>query len=142
MDNHIFRSAFNGFNRQDVAAYIEKSQKEAAERAAELETQLEALRKSEEALRAELEKCEQELNWKRTTTYTVLKKLCDRGIFAMSDRMITVLITRDEFRAMQSEQFVEDAFQGSLPAFLAAFTTRKALTEEEVEKIRALIDAF
>ena len=92
--------------------------------------------------RALVEKCEQELNWKRTTTYTVLKKLCDRGIFAMSDRMITVLITRDEFHAMQSEQFVEDAFQGSLPAFLAAFTTRKALTEEEVKQIRALIDAF
>ena len=86
--------------------------------------------------------CEQQLNWKRTTTYTVLKKLCDRGLFEMHDRKVTVLIARDEFHAMQSEQFVEDAFQGSLPAFIAAFTTRKALTEEEVEQIRALIDAF
>lgn len=92
--------------------------------------------------RALVEKCEQELNWKRTTTYTVLKKLCDRGIFDMHDRQITVLITRDEFHAIQSEQFVEDAFQGSLPAFLAAFTARKALTAEEVEQIRALIDSF
>ena len=89
-----------------------------------------------------VEKSQQEVNWKRTTTYTVLKKLCDRGIFAMSDRMITVLIGKDEFHAIQSEQFVEDAFRGSLPAFLAAFTTRKTLTEEEVEQIRSLIDSF
>ena len=92
--------------------------------------------------RALVEKCEQELNWKRTTTYTVLKKLCERGIFDMHDRMITVLIDRDEFHAIQSEQFVENAFKGSLPAFLAAFTARKALTAEEVEQIRALIDSF
>ena len=60
MDNHIFRSSLNGFNRQDVTAYIEKSQREAAERVAELETQIELLRKSEEKVRSELEKCTQE----------------------------------------------------------------------------------
>ena len=66
--------------------------------------------------------CAKELNWKRTTTYTVLKKLCDRGIFVTKDRVVTALISKDEFYAIQSEQFVDDNFEGSLPAFVAAFT--------------------
>ena len=86
--------------------------------------------------------CEKQLNWKRTTTYTVLKKLCDRGIFATKDHMITVLLSKDDFHAMQSEHFVEQTFCGSLPAFLAAFTTRKPLTPEDVEEIKKLLDAF
>lgn len=83
--------------------------------------------------------CEQELNWKRTTTYTVLKKLCDRGIFVTKDHMITALLSKDEFHAIQSEHFVDQNFQGSLPAFLAAFTTRKTPTAEELEEIRKLL---
>ena len=86
-----------------------------------------------------VELCEKELKWKRTTTYTVLKKLCDRGIFATKDHMITALLSRDEFHAMQSEHFVEQSFQGSLPAFLAAFTTRKTPTAEELEEIKELL---
>ena len=86
-----------------------------------------------------VEICEKELNWKRTTTYTVLKKLCDRQIFAVQDRMVTVLISKQEFHAMQSEDFVERSFSGSLPAFLAAFTTRKTLTAEELEEIGKLL---
>lgn len=84
--------------------------------------------------------CEKELNWKKSTTYTVLKKLCERGIFQNNDGVVTSLLTKDEFNAVQSEQFVEDTFEGSLPAFLAAFTSRKQLSAEEVEEIRRLID--
>ena len=84
--------------------------------------------------------CEKELNWKKSTTYTVLKKLCERGIFQNNDGIVTSLLTKDEFNAVQSEQFVEDTFEGSLPAFLAAFTSRKALSKDEVEEIRRLID--
>ena len=84
--------------------------------------------------------CEKELNWKKSTTYTVLKKLCERGIFQNKEGVVTSLLTRDEFNAVQSEQFVEDTFEGSLPAFLAAFTSRKPLLKEEVEEIRRLIE--
>ena len=84
--------------------------------------------------------CEKELNWKKSTTYTVLKKLCERGIFQNKDGVVTSLVTRDEFNAVQSEKFVEDTFEGSLPAFLAAFTSRKTLSKEDVEEIRRLID--
>ena len=86
--------------------------------------------------------CQQELNWKRTTTYTVLKKLCDRGIFSMKDSIITVLLTKDEFHAIQSEQFVQDNFHGSLPAFIAAFTTRKIPTPAELAEITEMIHQY
>ena len=84
--------------------------------------------------------CAEELNWKRTTTYTVLKKLCEREIFKTEKGLVTVLVTRDEFYAMRSEQFVEKEFDGSLPAFIAAFTTRKKLTAEEIDEIHKLVD--
>lgn len=86
--------------------------------------------------------CQQELNWKRTTTYTVLKKLCDRGIFSMDNRTVTALISRDEFYAIQSEKFVEETFEGSLPAFIAAFASRKKPSAEELDQIRQMIDRF
>ena len=89
-----------------------------------------------------VELCQRELNWKRTTTYTVLKKLCDRGIFATENSVITVKLTREEFYAIQSEQFVESAFQGSLPAFLAAFARRKSLSPAEIAEIRRMIDHY
>lgn len=86
--------------------------------------------------------CEKELNWKRTTTYTVLKKLCARGIFETKDHTITVLLPKNEFHALQSEQFVNENFEGSLPAFIAAFTARKTLSPEELAQIRALIESY
>ena len=86
--------------------------------------------------------CQEELNWKRTTTYTVLKKLCDRGIFAMNNRMVTALMSEEEFRALRGEQFVEHNYNGSLPAFIAAFTSRKKVTKEEMEEIKKLIESF
>lgn len=84
--------------------------------------------------------CQQELNWKKPTTYTVLRKLCERGIFQNVDGTVSSVISRQEFFAMQSEKFVEETFDGSLPAFLAAFTTRKTLSAQEAEEIRRMID--
>ncbi len=86
--------------------------------------------------------CAQELNWKKPTTYTVLRKLCERGLFQNNDGIVSVLISRDEFHAMQSQRFVEETFDGSLPAFLAAFTTRKPLSAKEVAQIRQMIDTY
>ena len=86
--------------------------------------------------------CSKELEWKKSTTYTVLKKLCERGIFQNNGGIVTSQIGRDEFFAMQSEKFVDETFAGSLPAFLAAFTTRKNLSTEEIAQIRAMIDGF
>lgn len=85
---------------------------------------------------------EEELNWKRTTTYTVLKRLSERGIFQNKNGTVTSLISREEFYSLQSEKFVEETFHGSLPAFLAAFTKRKELTRDEVAEIRRLIDSY
>ena len=79
------------------------------------------------------------LNWKKTTTYTVLKRLCEKGIFQTNSSVVTSLLSRDEFYSLQSEKFVEDTFDGSLPAFLAAFTARKSLTKEEVAELRRMI---
>ena len=83
---------------------------------------------------------ERELNWKKSTTYTVLKRLCERGIFQNQGGIVTSLISRADFYAVRSEKFVEETFSGSLPAFLAAFTTRKKLSEEEIAELQALVD--
>lgn len=85
---------------------------------------------------------EQELSWKPTTSYTVLKRLCERGIFQNQKGTVISLISRDEFYALQSEQFVEETFDGSLPAFLTAFGSRKKMTEAEVEELKKIIDGF
>ena len=86
--------------------------------------------------------CAKELEWKKSTTYTVLKKLCDRGIFQNQGGIVTSRISRQDFFAMQSEKFVEETFAGSLPAFLAAFTKRKPLSQQEIAEIRRMIDSF
>ena len=79
-----------------------------------------------------------ELGWKKSTTYTVLKKLCDRGIFQNQGGIVTSRISRQDFFAMQSEKFVEETFAG----FLAAFTQRKPLSQQEIAEIRRMIDSF
>lgn len=89
---------------------------------------------------AELAK--QRLNWKRTTTYTILKRLCDRGLFQNNAGTVTSLVSREEFNARRSEQFVEDTFQGSLPAFLAAFGSRKKLSDAEIDELQKVIDSM
>ena len=96
--------------------------------------------------------CEKELRWKRTTTYTVLKRLSDRGIFQKDGKIVSVKIPRDgkivsvkiprdRFYSMQSENYVDRAFNGSLPKFLAAFTSERRLSREEAEELKRLIDS-
>ena len=84
--------------------------------------------------------CETELKWKKSTTYTVLRRLYERGLFQNLDGTVTSIISREEFYAMQSEQFVEETFHGSLPGFLAAFTKRRKLSEKEIDALQDLID--
>ena len=86
--------------------------------------------------------CAAELGWKKSTTYTVLKKLCGRGLFENDGGVVRVRTTREEYDSAQSAQFVDEAFSGSLPAFLAAFTAGKTLSPREAEEIRQMIDAF
>ena len=82
---------------------------------------------------------EEKLNWKKSTTYTVLKRLCERGILQNEGGTVSALVTREEYEAAQSENFVEEAFHGSLPAFLTAFTRRRKLSESEIAELEALI---
>lgn len=88
------------------------------------------------------ELAQERLNWKRTTTYTVLKRLCDRGLFQNTGGEVTSQVSREEFYARQSEQFVDSTFQGSLPAFLAAFSSRKKLSDSEIDELQRLIDSM
>ena len=83
-----------------------------------------------------------EFGWKKTTSHTVLKRLCERGLFQNINGMVTSLISREEYFARHSEVYVEETFGGSLPAFLAAFGTRKKLSEQEVEELKKLIDGM
>lgn len=85
-------------------------------------------------------KAEEVLNWKKTTSFTVLKRLCERGIFQNQGGMVTSLISREEFFARHSEAYVQETFGGSLPAFLAAFSTRRKLTEKEIDEMKDLIE--
>ena len=84
--------------------------------------------------------CERELSWKKSTTYTILRRLCERGIFLNHKGTVTSLISKDEFHALQSQKFVEETFEGSLPKFLAAFSTRKKLSDDEINEMQKLID--
>ena len=83
-----------------------------------------------------------ELEWKKSTTYTVLRKLCGRGIFRNENGTVTSCISKEEFYAKQSNQYVEEEFGGSLPAFLAAFTSGKKLSKKEADEIRKMIDGM
>ncbi len=86
--------------------------------------------------------CEKELEWKKTTTFTVLKRLTDKGLFQNEGGTVTVRITREEYDAARSRHFVAESFQGSLPAFLAAFTSGKPLSDKEVAALRAFVAQY
>lgn len=86
--------------------------------------------------------CEKELNWKKPTTYTVLRKLCEKGLLQNVNGTVTSVISREDFYSAKSEQFVENTFDGSLPAFIASFISHKNLTVKEAEEIQKMIDAF
>ncbi len=87
-----------------------------------------------------VKRCEEALCWKRTTTYTVLKKLCEKGFFHMEDSTVTACISKEDYKAEQSEKFVEDTFEGSLPAFLTSFVRRKKLSEKEMDELQKVIE--
>ncbi len=84
--------------------------------------------------------CEKELSWKKSTTYTILRRLCERGIFRNRDGTVTSRISKQEFNAMQSEKFLEETFDGSLPQFITAFAMRKKLSNKEIDVLQKFID--
>ena len=86
--------------------------------------------------------CEERLSWKKSTTYTVLRKLCERGIFQNVDGTVTSILSKKEVQVAQSEQFLSENFGGSLPAFIAAFTSKNKLTRKEILEISKLIDTI
>lgn len=86
--------------------------------------------------------CERELNWKKPTTYTVLRKLCEKGLLQNENGIVTSRVSREAFCSAKSEQIVSESFEGSLPAFVAAFISHKRLTAQEAEEIQKMIDAF
>ena len=89
-----------------------------------------------------VKRCAQELEWKKSTTYTVLKKLCDRGLFQNQGGTVTALISRQDFYARQSQRFVADNFGGSLPAFFAAFASGGKLSNQDLADIRRMLEEF
>lgn len=86
------------------------------------------------------ELAEAELGWKRSTTYTILKRLCGRGLFQNQGGTVSSRVSKAEFQALQSERFVEETFDGSLPTFLAAFSTRKKLSDTEIDELQRIIE--
>lgn len=87
------------------------------------------------------ELCSVSFNWKRTTTYTMLRRLCERRLFQNNGGMVSSLMSKNEFGAAQGEEFLNASFNGSLPQFLAAFTRRKQLSQKEIQEIQTLINA-
>ncbi len=84
--------------------------------------------------------CEKEFEWKKSTTYTMLRRLCQREIFQNVDGVVTAIMSQQEFDALQSEKFVEEKFSGSLPRFLAAFTMHNRLSEKDIKELTQLIE--
>lgn len=92
---------------------------------------------------SELAKYSEELfHWKKSTTYTVLKRLCQKGLFCNNKGIVSSVVSKSDFYAVQSERFVEETFAGSLPAFLAAFTAKKHLTSEDIASLRKMIEEY
>lgn len=86
--------------------------------------------------------CERELNWKKSTTYTMLRRLCDKGIFVNDGGVVRVKMTEEELAAEKGEQLVNESYGGSLPKFLAAFADRKKLSGAELDEIQKMIDDY
>lgn len=86
--------------------------------------------------------CEKELGWKKPTTYTVLRKLCEKGLFQNLDGTVSSLVSKEDFYSAKSEQVVTESYNGSLPAFIAAFTSRNKLSAAEADEIQRMIDEF
>ncbi|MBQ9849312.1 MAG: BlaI/MecI/CopY family transcriptional regulator [Clostridia bacterium] len=85
--------------------------------------------------------CKEKLGWSRTTTYTVIKRLSDRGVVRNESSTVTSLVSKDEVQASEIDELVEKTFEGSLPSFIAAFAKHKKLSENEIEQLRNMIDS-
>ncbi len=85
---------------------------------------------------------EKQLEWKKSTTYTVLKRLCEKGLFENNQGIVQSKIKKDEFYSLQSERFVDETFKGSLPAFFAAFTGRRKLTKTEIDELKRMVNEY
>ena len=86
--------------------------------------------------------CREQLGWKPTTTYTVIKRLSERGVLKNENSVVTALITKDEVQAAEINEMVEKTFEGSLPAFIAAFTKHQKISEKELDAVQAMIDRY
>ena len=86
--------------------------------------------------------CSEKLEWKKSTTYTVIKRLSERGVIKSENAIVTSLISREEVQEQESTEIVDKSFSGSLPSFVAAFARKKKLTGEEIEEIRKIIDSY
>ena len=86
--------------------------------------------------------CEKQFSWKKSTTYTVLKKLCEKGLFKNEGGIVTSVVSKEQFLATKSERFIEDTFDGSLPAFVTAFLSHKKVSKKEIAEIRKMIDDY
>ena len=86
--------------------------------------------------------CQEQLGWKRTTTYTVIKRLLERGVLKNEEGTITSLVSKEEAQASEIDELVEKKFEGSLPAFVAAFTKHQKLSEREIDQLQAMIDSY
>ena len=86
--------------------------------------------------------CREQLGWKPTTTYTVIKRLAERGVLKNENTVVTSLVSRDEAQAAEIDEMVDTTFGGSVPAFLAAFTKRRKISEEELDAIQEMIDRY
>ncbi len=87
-------------------------------------------------------RCASSFQWKRTTTYTMLKRLCDRELFENSEGEVKILMSREDFLAKKGEEFLDESFEGSIPRFLTAFTRKRKLSHKEIDDIQKLIDEF
>ena len=86
--------------------------------------------------------CEKQFSWKKSTTYTVLKKLCEKGLFKNESGIVTSVVSKEQFLATKSERFIEDTFDGSFPAFVTAFLSHKKVSKKEIAEIRKMIDDY
>lgn len=86
--------------------------------------------------------CKEQLGWKSTTTYTVIKRLSERGVLKNENTVVTSLVSKDAVQAAELDELVEKTFEGSLPAFVAAFTKRKDITKAEIDSLQAMIDRY
>ena len=89
-----------------------------------------------------VELCKEQLGWKPTTTYTVIKRLSERGVLKNENTVVTSLVSKDEVQAAEINEMVEKTFEGSLPAFVAAFTRHQKLSEKEIDAVQQMIDKF